>query len=104
MSTTPTPHGRKRWQNWSGSVQAAPREVVTPHSVEELARLVGQYGRDGRRVRVVGSGHSFTPLVQTDDMLLSLDGIQGITTIDESGGTATVLGGTRLKKLGEALL
>ena len=99
MSTTPQPRGTKRWQNWSGSVHAAPREIATPRGVDDLARLIGQLGRDGRHARVVGSGHSFTPLVQTDDVLLSLDGIQGVTTIDEAAGTATVLGGTKLKLL-----
>lgn len=104
MSTTPQPRGTKRWQNWSGSVHAAPREIATPRGVDDLARLIGQLGRDGRHARVVGSGHSFTPLVQTDDVLLSLDGIQGVTTIDEAAGTATVLGGTKLKLLGDTLL
>jgi len=93
----------ERWQNWSGSVQAIPRQIVKPLSVDELARLIGVYGREGRRVRVVGAGHSFTPLVQSNDVLLSLDELQGIEKIDAEHGTVTVLGGTRLKSLGEAL-
>ena len=28
------------------------------------------------------SGHSFTPLAQTDDVLVSLDGMQGIESVD----------------------
>ncbi|HLV98202.1 MAG TPA: D-arabinono-1,4-lactone oxidase [Ktedonobacterales bacterium] len=92
------------WHNWSGSVQGRPREIVRPGSIDELARLVGAYGRAGRHVRVVGSGHSFTPLVQTDDVLLSLDQVQGIESMDAERQTVTVLGGTRLKELGEALL
>ncbi len=84
------------WSNWSGSVQGAPLQIARPRSVEELVRLIGAYGRDGRHVRVVGAGHSFTPLVQTDDVLVSLDDLQGIETIDTERGTATVLGGTRL--------
>jgi len=101
-----TPPGGKHlhWRNWSGSVQGAPRQIVTPGSVDELARLIGQFGREGRHVRMVGSGHSFTPLAQTDDVLLSLDGVQGVQAIDEAAGTATVLGGTKLKTLGAALL
>src|SRR5579875_1320762 len=96
---------RKRaWSNWSGSVRCEPREVVRPGSVEELARPIGRYGREGRHVRVVGSGHSFTPLAQTDDVLMSLDGVQGIEAIDRERGTATVLGGTWLRHLGKALL
>jgi FAD-linked oxidoreductase len=52
---------------------------------------------------VVGAGHSFTPLVQTDDVLMSLDAIQGIEVIDTAVSTATVLGGTTLKYVGDAL-
>jgi len=92
------------WQNWSGSVQGQPRQVVMPGSINELKQRVGVYARDGRHVRVVGSGHSFTPLVQSDDVLMSLDNLQGIESIDAERGTATVLGGTKLKLLGETLL
>lgn len=97
MSTT------EHWSNWSGSVKGAPRQIVTPSTIDELARLMKEYSRDGRHVRVVGAGHSFTPLVQSDDVLMSLDNIQGIETIDTATGSATVLGGTRLKYLGNAL-
>jgi FAD-linked oxidoreductase len=97
--------GQKRsWHNWSGSVHGSPREIVKPGRIEELARIVGASGRDGRHVRVVGSGHSFTPLVQTDDVLISLDQVQGIEAVDTERQTVTVLAGTRLKALGEALL
>jgi FAD-linked oxidoreductase len=95
----------ERWSNWSGSVQSEPRQVDRPRNIDELARLVREYGQDGggRHVRVVGAGHSFTPLVQTDDVLMSLDEMQGIESIDTAAGRATVLGGTRLKHLGDAL-
>jgi FAD-linked oxidoreductase len=93
----------KAWQNWSGIVRAKPRELARPRDVVELARLVGEYGRAGRRVRVAGSGHSFTPLVQTDDVLISIEALRGITGEDRDRGTITVLGGTPLKALGEAL-
>jgi FAD-linked oxidoreductase len=92
------------WSNWSGSVKSTPIEVIKPRSVDELTCLIGEYGRTGRRVRVVGAGHSFTPLVQTSDILISLDDIQGIESIDTEHNTVTVFGGTRLKQLGEQLL
>ena len=93
-----------RWRNWSGSVTCAPREFIAPTSPEELARAVGEIGRSGRRLRVVGSGHSFTPLAQTDDALLRMDQLSGITSFDAERGLVTVLGGTPLKLLGDALL
>ncbi len=94
----------KSWHNWSGSVQSSPREIVKPGSINHLTKAIGAYGREGRHIRVVGAGHSFTPLVQTDDVLMSLDQLQGIEAIDTERQTVTVLGGTRLKALGEALL
>ena len=93
----------ERWSNWSGSVKSMPRQVVKPGNIDQLARLVRDYGRDGRHVRVVGAGHSFTPLVQSDDVLMSLDEMQGIESVDTTASRATVLGGTRLKKLGDTL-
>lgn len=94
----------ENWSNWSGSVKSTPLEVIKPRSIDELARLIGEYGRVGRHVRVAGAGHSFTPLVQTNDILISLDDMHGIESIDNDRSTATVFGGTRLKQLGEQLL
>src|SRR5437588_2216593 len=91
------------WQNWSGAVQSRPRQLAMPGSINELTQSIGMFARDGRRVRVVGAGHSFVPLVQTDDVLISLDNLQGIESIDAEQGVATVLGGTKLKRLGEEL-
>ncbi|MEO7000579.1 MAG: D-arabinono-1,4-lactone oxidase [Ktedonobacterales bacterium] len=103
-SMTTSGKGHLRWRNWSGSVQGRPREIVRPRSVAELRQRVGQWGGEGRHVRIVGSGHSFTPLVQTDDVLVSLDDLQGVQSIDQANGRAVVLGGTKLKLLGDELL
>lgn len=93
-----------RWQNWSGSVQSQPRHIVKPRNIDDLIQVMRSNGDTGRHIRVAGTGHSFTPLVQTNDILLSLDNIQGIEHIDREHHTVTVLGGTTLKKLGNILL
>lgn len=92
-----------RWHNWSGSVRSTPRQIVKPGSIGGLVRMIEEFGRDGRHVRVVGSGHSFTPLGQTDDVLMSLDNLQGVEELDAKHGRVTVLGGTKLKLLGDVL-
>ena len=92
------------WRNWSGFVKFTPRQIFKPGSLDELQRLVSDSGRTGRHVRVVGAGHSFTPLMQTDDILISLDNWQGIEKIDAKNGVVKVRGGTRLRRLGEMLL
>ena len=96
--------GRYRWRNWSGSVRGAPRTFALPRGVDELSALLAECARTGRHARVVGDGHSFTPLVQTDDLLISLDRMQGVEAVDAERGTVRVWGGTRLKRLGDELL
>ncbi len=93
----------EHWSNWSGSVKSRPAEVIKPQNLDDLLQLVRNYSRTNRHIRVVGAGHSFVPLVETDDALISLDNMQGIETIDTKAGTASVWGGTRLKTLGNAL-
>lgn len=85
------------WFNWSGTVRATPREKRIPGSEEELARIV----RDARGVRVVGAGHSFSPVVHTDETLISLDELRGLVRVD--GDLATIRAGSRLRPLGDLL-
>jgi FAD-linked oxidoreductase len=93
----------RQWSNWSGSVNCSPAEVSRPRTINELRKVVAESGRTGRHVRVAGSGHSFTPIVQSNDVFISLDEMQGIETIDTERGSVTVLGGTTLKNLGNIL-
>ncbi|MGG0937461.1 hypothetical protein [Brevibacillus centrosporus] len=39
---------------------------------------------------MVGSGHSFTPIAQTDDCLLSLDRLTGLYAVDPAERTVEV--------------
>ena len=94
----------ERWTNFSGRVSCLPAQSVRPKSEAELAELVRAAARDGRGLRVAGTGHSFTPLCATDGMLVSLDDWQGIVAIDRARGRATVRAGTKLRALGEPLL
>lgn len=98
VSTEIHPVGAE-WRNWSGYVRGRSQAFAQPASEEELSGLV----RQARRVRVVGAGHSFTPLVPTDGLLVSLDKLSGLLNHDAGKLTATVWGGTRLYQLGPIL-
>lgn len=93
----------KQWSNWSGSVSCTPKQILYPKSVEEVILIVQRAKHAGKYIRVVGSGHSFPPLVYTDQILVSLDLLEGIVHMNEAEKTVTVYGGTKLKALGEAL-
>ncbi len=88
------------WRNWSGSQACYPAQRVAPASVEELREVIS--GTAGT-VRPVGSGHSFTPLVPTDDTIISLSRLSGIVDVDPESLQATLLAGTQLGDLGQPL-
>ncbi|MEZ4615659.1 MAG: D-arabinono-1,4-lactone oxidase [Caldilineaceae bacterium] len=91
------------WANWSGSVMSAPRTVATPTTEADLVSIVQAAKRTNRSIRVVGTGHSFVPLCATDDLLISLDGLQGLIAVDQGSHTATLWAGTKLHAVGEPL-
>ena len=72
---------------------------------EELTRLVTDAGKNGLRVKAVGAGHSFTPIAVTDGVLISLDRMAGIESVQSTptGAHVTVFAGTPLHQLNAEL-
>ena len=54
--------------NWSGTVFYAARQIHTPDTVDELRALVAS----SRRIRALGTAHSFSDVADTDGDLVSL--------------------------------
>ncbi|MFC5470978.1 D-arabinono-1,4-lactone oxidase [Cohnella suwonensis] len=94
---------RVTWKNWSGVVNASPQRVEYPENVDQAVAIVRKAAEEKRYVRIVGSGHSCTPLAASDQVLVSLDRMQGIVRIDREERTAVVWAGTKLKALGHLL-
>jgi FAD-linked oxidoreductase len=87
------------WTNWSGSVQARPGELVKPANEEQLAACVAH----AKQLRVVGAGHSFTPLCETTGSLLDLSGLPEEVDVAQDGKTAWVSAGMSIAQLTRAL-
>ena len=83
------------WTNWSGSVSAVPKEFHRPTSQVDLARIVAR----AEKLRVVGAGHSFTPLCATDGTMVSIDQMAGELVVSADRRTVTVPAGWSLKQL-----
>jgi FAD-linked oxidoreductase len=94
---------RRAWRNWAGTVRCTPAAIVRARTEQEVAEAVAAAVRAGRRVRVAGSGHSYSPLVSTDGTLISLERLRGVIAVDAARGEATVWAGTRLRDLGDPL-
>lgn len=91
------------WFNWSGSVASRPQTIATPTTEAELAAIMHKAAKRGQQIRVVGTGHSFVPLCAADDLLISLDHLQGLISADSEEQTATFWAGTKLYAVGEPL-
>ncbi len=91
------------WRNWAGEQSCRPARTATPGSVQELSEELSGAVADGLRVRVAGSGHSFTDLVPTDGLLLSLERMDRVLDVDRASGLVTVQAGITLHRLSRAL-
>jgi FAD-linked oxidoreductase len=92
------------WRNWAGNESAQPRRVATPRSADEVAEEVRRAGEDGMTVRMVGTGHSFTPAAATSGVMLRPGGLTGLRSVDTAAGLVTVGAGCPLRVLNAELL
>jgi len=91
------------WHNWAGNVEARPSAISQVSTVDGVRACLAAARSRGTTVRVSGSGHSFTPLVATDGVLLRLDGLNGVVAVDRDRSRVRVLAGTPLHELNPAL-
>ena len=91
------------WRNWVGNQSFIARHKAEPGSEDELAALVREASRQNLPIRVAGSGHSFTPVVATSGLLLSLKNMQGLVSADLDRKRVVVRAGTRIGDIGRAL-
>jgi FAD/FMN-containing dehydrogenase len=85
-----------RWTNWVGNRTFTPAFSAAPRDEEEVLGLVREARRRGAGIRVAAAGHSFTPVVETDGLLLDLSALHGVTGVDRERRRATALPGTRI--------
>lgn len=91
------------WRNWSGLEHARPGVVLRPADEAEVVAAVADAVASGGRVKMVGSGHSFTGIANADGTLLLPDQLSGIVDVDRERGEVTALPGTRLSELNAVL-
>ena len=94
---------RLHWKNWAGNQQCTPERIERPATEQGLVRIVKQAAAAGQRVKVVGSGHSFTGIALTDGRLVKLDDYRRVLSIDREKQTASVQAGITIARLSEQL-
>lgn len=87
------------WQNWNRNLACRPARILRPESVDDVVGMVREARHAGRVLRPLGSGYSYTPLVETGHDMVSLDLMAGVERVDLAAGTAVVKGGTPLYRM-----
>jgi L-gulonolactone oxidase len=91
------------WRNWAADQSCAPAELALPRNREELAEAIGAATTAGRKVGVVGSGHSFTEAALTAGTMVDARFLSGVIDADRASGLVRIGSGTVLAELNEEL-
>lgn len=91
------------WTNWAGNQSVTAQQMQRPTSTTEVATIVTRAAAEGQRVKAVGSGHSFTSIALTDDVLVDLGRLDQMVSVDRQAHQVTVGAGITLAKLNEHL-
>ncbi|HEX9695011.1 MAG TPA: D-arabinono-1,4-lactone oxidase [Actinomycetota bacterium] len=91
------------WGNWAGTASCRPSSIVEPESDDELARAIAGAVARGERVKVAGTGHSFTDAACTDGMMIRSARLNRVLAVDRVARTVTVQPGATIRALAERL-
>jgi L-gulono-1,4-lactone dehydrogenase len=97
---------RAHWTNWGRNQVCVPAALRRPASEGELRQIVAETaGASGttRRIKVVGTGHSFSSIACTNGVMVDLSAYNRVVGHDPERGTVTVEAGIALHKLSDEL-
>ncbi|WP_430645742.1 D-arabinono-1,4-lactone oxidase [Agromyces sp. GXS1127] len=87
------------WRNWGRTESVRPNRVERPGDAGAVQRAVLAAAASGRRIKPVGSGHSFSGIAVAPDIQLDLADLSGVIEADAATGRVTVGAGTPLHRL-----
>jgi FAD/FMN-containing dehydrogenase len=89
------------WRNWAGNQRTDPARTVVARDTDGVVAAVKAAQRDGRRVKALGSGHSFTAIAVPEDVALVVPGDPGLLRV--AGDVVTAPAGMTLRVLNALL-
>ncbi len=92
-------------RNWAGNVAFTAAAYHRPATIEAVQAIVVAAAAAGRRVRAIGSGHSFSTVaaIEPGGEIVSMLGLSRVVSIDREAMTVTAEGGIRYGELATAL-
>jgi FAD-linked oxidoreductase len=93
----------RTWVNWGRTASCRPTAIHRPRGEEQIQELVRRATQAGRRIKAVGSGHSFTAIACTEGELLDLRDHCRVLEVDERNCRVRVESGITIAALADAL-
>ncbi|NXD31022.1 GGLO oxidase, partial [Spelaeornis formosus] len=90
--------GVKFW-NWAGTYGSSPELFFRPHSVEEIQEILELARQRGKRVKVVGGGHSPSDIACSEDFMIHMGKMNRILQVDKEKLQVKVEAGILLSEL-----
>jgi len=59
-----------RWTNWGRTFHCVPLTICVPLAIRDLSSVVQQASKEGRKIRMVAGGFSWSSMAATDDILV----------------------------------
>ena len=87
------------WKNWAGNIRFTPTRIAQPSNTKYLVQLLRTAALENRKVRCIGTGHSWSALAETRDILVNTDKLNRIISADATTGLVVVEAGAKLKQL-----
>lgn len=103
MSTLDNCQSNPTWHNWGQNLTANPEFLCAPQTKVELTTIVQNAISGKKKIRVLGGGYSWTPVVPTDDFMIDMSKFKQILSVDSTKNQVTVEAGMRVGDLSLAL-
>lgn len=87
------------WRNWGRSEAVKPKRIERPSTADAVQRAVQAALRQGLSLKAIGAGHSFTGIAVAPGILLDMDDLTGVVSVDLERSQVTFAAGTRLHRI-----
>ncbi|KAH9503332.1 hypothetical protein Btru_072758, partial [Bulinus truncatus] len=94
----------KKFTNWATTYSCLPELYFEPETLDEIRKILALAQEKGKKVKVVGFGHSPSDIACTTDYMISLQRFNQVLKVDKEKLQVTVQAGCFVKTLNEEIL
>ena len=85
--------------NWNRRIRSIPKQVFVPSTVEEVQEIVRKANIDHTEVRVIGTTHSLSDIIQTNGYLIRTDKFKKMEVVDANNYLVKIQTGVSIKEM-----